>query len=391
MARELAYVIVTPHTISKSRTGGVLSRYLARTDLALVAARMFNPSDELVERYAQSIEEDEKIDMRKTRTRDLLVRYVRREFGPNPQTKRPRRVLLLLFEGEDAVRKIWEVTGGATEAQDTGETVRQTYGDFILGQDGKEVRYFEPAVLVAPHPSRVTRVVKLWAEYSERCGGLVQSSHDYDDPGVLEQTLVMLKPDNFRVPSRRAGSIMDVLSTSGLRIVCMKKFRMTVAQAERFYGPVQQVLEEKFADIGGQAALNALSKAFGFPIPHDVAGPICEALAPHFARAQFERIVSFMTGFLPTDVEEHDKPLLGSEECLALVYEGPEAVAKIRGILGATDPSKAAPGSVRREFGSDVMVNAAHASDSIANSAREMDIIHVTEDTLQTWVAQYCQ
>ncbi len=73
MARELAYVIVTPHTISKSRTGGVLSRYLARTDLALVAARMFNPSDELVERYAQSIEEDEKIDMRKTRTRDLLL------------------------------------------------------------------------------------------------------------------------------------------------------------------------------------------------------------------------------------------------------------------------------------------------------------------------------
>jgi nucleoside diphosphate kinase len=389
MARELAYVIVTPHTISKSRTGGALSRYLSRTDLALVAARMFNPSNELVERYASTILDDEKVE--KTRTRDLLVRYVRREFGPNPQTLRPRRVLFLLFEGEDAVRKIWEITGGATEAQDTGETVRQTYGDFIQGAEEGDVRYFEPAVLVAPHPEHVSRVVRLWAEFSDECGGLVQSSHDYDEEGQPEKTLVMLKPDNFRVPSRRAGSIMDVLSTSGLRVVCAKKFRMTVAQAERFYGPVQQVLEGKFPEIGGQAAVNALSKAFGFTIPHDVTEPICEALAPHFARAQFERIVCFMTGFLPTDVEENEKAMTGSEECLALVYEGPEAVDKIRSILGATDPSKAAPGSVRREFGSDVMVNAAHASDSVDNAIREMDIIHVTEDSLQTWVAQYCQ
>ncbi|MEJ0088931.1 MAG: nucleoside-diphosphate kinase [Limisphaerales bacterium] len=54
----------------------------------------------------------------------------------------------------------------------------------------------------------------------------------------------------------------------------------------------------------------------------------------------------------------------GTQKCIALVYEGVGAVNKIRDVLGPTDPSKAPPGSIRREFGSTIMVNAAHASDS---------------------------
>jgi len=46
--------------------------------------------------------------------------------------------------------------------------------------------------------------------------------------------------------------------------------------------------------------------------------------------------------------------------------------AKIREVLGPTDPAKAPPGSIRREFGSTIMVNAAHASDSPDNARREM-------------------
>ena len=53
------------------------------------------------------------------------------------------------------------------------------------------------------------------------------------------------------------------------------------------------------------------------------------------------------------------------------------------------DPSKAKPGSVRREFGSDVMVNAAHASDSSENARREMRIVRVEEDTIRPWVDKY--
>ena len=58
MAEELSYVIVTPYSIRKSRTGGILARLISRTGLDLVAARMFAPSAELVEKYAASIVTD---------------------------------------------------------------------------------------------------------------------------------------------------------------------------------------------------------------------------------------------------------------------------------------------------------------------------------------------
>jgi nucleoside diphosphate kinase len=65
------------------------------------------------------------------------------------------------------------------------------------------------------------------------------------------------------------------------------------------------------------------------------------------------------------------------------------AVEKIRYLLGPTDPSQAQPGSVRREFGSDIMVNAAHASDSPENALRELKIVRVEEDTITAWVSKY--
>ena len=71
------------------------------------------------------------------------------------------------------------------------------------------------------------------------------------------------------------------------------------------------------------------------------------------------------------------------------MYDGVAAVSKIRSIIGSTDPHKAEPGSVRREFGSDIMVNAAHASDSPENAARELKIVKVEQDTIKEWVAKY--
>ena len=66
--------------------------------------------------------------------------------------------------------------------------------------------------------------------------------------------------------------------------------------------------------------------------------------------------------------------------CLALVYQGVDAVRKIRAIIGATDPKKADVATVRKEFGRDIMVNAAHASDSPENARREMRIIDFERD-----------
>ena len=53
MAQQLAYVIITPYSLHKSRTGGILSRLITRTGLDLVGARMFAPSAELVKKYSE--------------------------------------------------------------------------------------------------------------------------------------------------------------------------------------------------------------------------------------------------------------------------------------------------------------------------------------------------
>ncbi len=65
---------------------------------------------------------------------------------------------------------------------------------------------------------------------------------------------------------------------------------------------------------------------------------------------------------------------------MAIVYQGVDAVRKIREVLGPTDPRKAPPGSIRKEFGETIMINAAHASDSKENAAREMKIIRIAEN-----------
>ena len=55
MAQELTYVIITPYSLHKSRTGGILARLITRTGLELVGARMFAPSSELVNKYSDVI------------------------------------------------------------------------------------------------------------------------------------------------------------------------------------------------------------------------------------------------------------------------------------------------------------------------------------------------
>jgi nucleoside diphosphate kinase len=77
------------------------------------------------------------------------------------------------------------------------------------------------------------------------------------------------------------------------------------------------------------------------------------------------------------------------EKIVALVYQGVDAVNKIRTVLGPTDPRKAPPGTIRRELGQDIMVNAAHASDSAENARREMGIVNIKEDNLKPLVEEF--
>jgi nucleoside diphosphate kinase len=385
MARELAFALINPYTLAKSRTGGVIGRLMSRTGLDLAAARMFGPSKELVQRYADSLVDSNKADLV---TANLLADYVRKRYAPDAATGRPRRVILLLFEGENAIQKVREATGHVHAGWVGGETIRDTYGDMVVDEE-QRVTYFEPSVLVAPSVERAATVLRLWCEYTETDGGLIEHAVDVPHDEGVQNTLVLIKPDNFRFPSVRPGHIIDLLSRSGLRIIGLRKFCMTVAQAEQFYAPVKAMLHAKFVSIAGARAEQALVKEFGFAMPDSVKGAIGEALGPICGDRQFEEIVKFMTGFAPATVPEADKAQTGSESCLAVVYHGMSAVEKIRYLLGPTDPSMAQPGSVRREFGSDILVNAAHASDSPENAAREMAIVNVGRDTIREIVDKY--
>jgi hypothetical protein len=87
-----------------------------------------------------------------------------------------------------------------------------------------------------------------------------------------------------------------------------------------------------------------------------------------------------MTGINPKDVTDPAAKATASKtKCMAMLYEGPDAIAKIRTVLGSTDPSKAEPGTVRSDFGRDLMRNGAHASDSPESALRERAIVGLGE------------
>jgi nucleoside diphosphate kinase len=386
MAQQLAYVLITPYTLHKSRTGGIIARLITRTGLELVAARMFAPSAELVQQYSEAVVSA--ADPQDRRIQELIRDYILANLGPDAKTGRKRRVMMLLFSGEEAVRKIRSVIGNISADRRGGETIRDTYGDLILdAQD--QVRYFEPAVLASPNTEEAIAKLKLWAKYSDADGGIVKDTLSYPTAEKPQRTLVLIKPDNFRFATGRPGNVIDFLSRTGLYIVGIKVLHMSVAQATEFYGPVREVLRTRLKDVVAVRAKTTLEKEFGFKISGGEEKQLGEILGPIFGDNQFDNIVKFMSGRAPGDCDPATLKKPGTEKCIALVYDGVEAVRKIRDVLGPTDPSKAPPGSIRREFGSTIMVNAAHASDSEENAVREMGIVQVGDNNLRTIVEEF--
>jgi nucleoside diphosphate kinase len=340
MSQQLAYVIITPYSLYKSRTGGILARLITRTGLDLAAARMFAPSDQLVREYSEVIISAN--DPQDRRIQELIREYITQNLAPDPKTGRRRRVMMLLFQGEDAVRKIRGVVGNITQERRGGETIRDTYGDLITDDHG-QVRYFEPAVLAAPNIEEAEQKLKLWARHSDSDGGLLDDVISYLPGEKPQRTLVLIKPDNFRFPTGRPGNMIDFFSRTGLFIVGIKVHRMSVAQALEFYGPVRDILRTKLTDVVASRAKAAIEKDLGFAVPPEQEKELGKLLGPLFGDSQFENIVRFMSGRIPAECDETSINQPGTEKCIALVYEGPEAVRKIRDILGPTDPSKLLP------------------------------------------------
>ena len=126
-----------------------------------------------------------------------------------------------------------------------------------------------------------------------------------------ERTLSIIKPDATR--RNLTGKINARLEERGLRIIAQKRMQLTPQQAEQFY-------------------------------------------AVHRERPFFRSLVEFMTAG-PVVVQ---------------VLEGENAVALNRDVMGATDPKKAAPGTIRKDFAENIEANSVHGSDSAENAAAEI-------------------
>ena len=128
---------------------------------------------------------------------------------------------------------------------------------------------------------------------------------------AAERTFSILKPD--ATERNLTGAINAMIEAAGLRIVAQKRVRITRAQAEEFYGV-------------------------------------------HKARPFFGELVDFMT----------------SGPVVVQVLEGENAIVKYRDIMGATDPSKAADGTIRKAHAKSIGENSVHGSDAADTAAKEI-------------------
>jgi nucleoside-diphosphate kinase len=128
---------------------------------------------------------------------------------------------------------------------------------------------------------------------------------------ALERTLSIIKPDATR--RNLTGQINARLETAGLRIVAQRRIRLSRGQAEAFY-------------------------------------------AVHRERPFYNSLCEFMS----------------SGPVVAQVLEGENAIEANREVMGATDPARAAPGTIRKDFAESIEANSVHGSDSPDTAAREL-------------------
>ena len=128
---------------------------------------------------------------------------------------------------------------------------------------------------------------------------------------AVERTLSIIKPDATR--RNLTGQIVARFEKAGLRVVAQRRTRLSRQQAEAFYGV-------------------------------------------HRDRPFFRSLVDFMT----------------SGPVVVQVLEGENAIALNREVMGATDPAKAAPGTIRKDFAESIEANSVHGSDAVETASNEI-------------------
>ena len=391
MAIELSYVLITPYSLMKSRTGGIIARLLSRSDLELVGAQVLIPSEEFGRKYSASL--CTQLEDKDPFAAKLFSDYIRENLLPQGE-ENPVRILILLFRGEEACRKLSEIVGShlpnAKHRQSSdiiGETIRDTYADLVFNRDGS-LNYFEPAVFTPSDPEAALQKLEIIADEAEKSPNLVEVNPKDENP---EKTLVVIKPDNWREPSTKPGSIIDMFSRTGLKIVSCKIHPMSVQDALELYAPVKDSLRKTLAPAIAEKARLELEGAFGIKIGKEREKQFIDTVGIPYADEQFNRIIEFMSGFRPDSLNESEYQLPGKVKSMVLVYEGKNAVSKIRDVLGPVDPTQAPGGTIRREFGHDVMVNTAQSSDSEESFLRESNILKIRYNSMAAIIRKYLQ
>ena len=372
MTTELTYVLITPYSLIKSRTGNIIARLMSFSGCDLVGIRMMRPSDEFVNEYIKRVK-GLGID---PRVKKSLIDYIDQNLRHENILGQANRCLFLLFEGANAVERIYDVVGKLTteaESEAIRGTIRGTYSDYVTTPEGN-VRYFEPAVLIPTNTEYARNNLEMFAELGFKDSGI------YEECAEGETTMVILKPDNFFKHSVRPGNMIDMFSKTGLRIVGARMVRMSAAQGEEFYGFLRDVFKKKLAYRVVENIRQGIGKSFNFKITDDEYRTMAEVINEKNASYEVAQIVKYMTGVDLNMVAHGDRDKPGTHRGLALLYRGHDAVEKIRERLGVTDPAKAEAGTIRSDFGQNIMQNAAHASDSIENAVRERKIIDFFEN-----------
>lgn len=370
-----AYVLITPYSLHKSRTGVILGRLLSGTSLDLCCIKMFAPSNEMVDEYINSMEAGSLSEHNK----QLVVDYINRCLRPNTLDTISNRCMLLIFKGKNAANIIRRVVGHVTH-KPKGDTVRGTYGDYI--KHGDSVIYFEPAALCASDENEEREQLKIFQKYSEKDGGVITRALDIytQNRDDYETTLVMIKPDTFREKSSRPGNIIDIFSRTGLYIVGAKLVNFSIAQAEEFYRPLKEIFKIKLEKKILEYLDNFLLSKLPFKLDNNETGKLIDIFREKNAEYEFNQIIEYITGQDPKHVPESKYTIPGKGKCLVLLYYGINAISKIRDMLGATNPLEAKGGTVRYEFGQNILKNGAHGSDSPENAMRERRIVGLIGD-----------
>ncbi|MEK6764689.1 MAG: nucleoside-diphosphate kinase [Planctomycetota bacterium] len=378
MKKELTYALITPYSLLKSRTGGIISRLLSLSDLELVGARMYTPSDKFLDEYCETIK-GQRIAPLWKRT---LLDYVNDKLRKKNKLGISNRTMLLLFEGNDAVNILHNKVIGSASEHLRGNTIRGTYGDCI--KSGGKIEYFEPAVLTSADKATNIKQLKLFAKYALSDGGILENVMNFGKNKKPETSLIILKPLEKHDP--RSGNIIDMIARTGFYMVGIKLLDLSTKQAEEFYGPVKDFFNSSFDDKFKPHLVEKLKTAlnkrdFSFDLNDAILNKLADQLKEPTVEGEFGKILQYMTGREPSAFAETKKTEDGKHTiCLAILYQGINTIKTIRELLGATDPKKAKYSSIRRFYGLDILRNAVHASDSPESVIRERKIIGLNKD-----------